>query len=116
MRAIICGGRNYNATAAAFTYLNSLHAQDPITLVIQGGAKGADAIAAKWAASRNVRCQQYDAQWALHGRSAGPIRNQAMLDDGKPDVVVVLPLGGAGTADMVARAKGARVRVVEMSA
>ena len=26
--------------------------------------------------------------WATHGRAAGPIRNQAMLQEGKPDVVV----------------------------
>lgn len=39
-----------------------------------------------------------------YGKSAGPIRNQTMLDDGKPDLVLAFP-GGRGTADMVAKAE-----------
>jgi len=27
--------------------------------------------------------------WGVHGSAAGPIRNQQMLDDGKPDVEVL---------------------------
>jgi len=30
----------------------------------------------------------YPADWAQHGRAAGPIRNQRMLTQGKPDLVV----------------------------
>ena len=43
-------------------------------------------------------------------KSAGHIRNQVMLDKGKPDVVVAFP-GGRGTADMVRRAEGAGIEV-----
>ena len=38
-----------------------------------------------------------------NGYRAGPIRNQEMLDKGKPDLVIAFP-GGKGTADMVGRA------------
>lgn len=38
-----------------------------------------------------------------------------MLDEGKPDLVVVFP-GGTGTADMVRRAKKAGVEVIEVGA
>lgn len=47
---------------------------------------------------------------ATNGKAAGPIRNQRMLDEGKPDLVVAFP-GGRGTADMVRRAKAAGVPV-----
>ena len=40
-----------------------------------------------------------------HGNAAGPIRNQRMLDHGKPDIVVAFP-GGSGTADMVKLSRG----------
>lgn len=37
-----------------------------------------------------------------------------MIDEGKPDMVVAFP-GGAGTADMVRRAKAADIPVVEIA-
>jgi hypothetical protein len=46
-----------------------------------------------------------------HGRAAGPIRNQAILDEGKPDLVVAFP-GGRGTTDMVSRVQNARIEVL----
>ena len=51
------------------------------------------------------------AEWHRLGRKAGPIRNQRMLDEGKPDLVVAFP-GGTGTAGMVALACKAGVRVI----
>ena len=47
---------------------------------------------------------------ATPGRSAGPIRNQAMLDEGRPDLVVAFP-GHHGTADIVRRARAAGIKV-----
>jgi hypothetical protein len=40
------------------------------------------------------------AEWERLGRKAGPIRNQRMLEEGKPDLVVAFP-GGTGTAGMM---------------
>jgi len=53
------------------------------------------------------------ANWRTHGKAAGPIRNQQMLDEGRPHLVVAFP-GGTGTADMVRRAKAAGVPVMEV--
>ena len=49
--------------------------------------------------------------WAL-GRKAGPIRNQRMLDDGKPDLVIAFS-GGKGTAGMMAIARRAGVKIIQ---
>jgi predicted Rossmann-fold nucleotide-binding protein len=85
----------------------------PVCTIIQGGARGADAAAADWAVVNWTGFQQYDADWKKHGKSAGSIRNQKMLFESQPDLVVAFP-GGRGTADMVAKAKRAGVEVIEV--
>jgi hypothetical protein len=106
MRWIICGGRDYTAKDYAFLTLDALASSwGKPDLVIDGAAKGADTIGHEWAKARGVDTKRVPADWDKHGKAAGPIRNQAMLnmlDAG--DLVVALP-GGKGTADMVKRAK-----------
>jgi hypothetical protein len=53
------------------------------------------------------------ADWKAHGRAAGPIRNQRMIDEHRPELVVAAP-GGRGTADMVRRARAAGIEVFEI--
>lgn len=108
MRVLVCGGRNYNDQERVFFELDELKP----TLIIHGGASGADYLAAQYAKYRGVGVVEYRADWARHGRAAGPIRNQQMIDLGRPDVVVAFP-GGRGTADMIERARKV-VPVVEV--
>jgi hypothetical protein len=42
------------------------------------------------------------------------MRNQQMLDEGRPTLVVAFP-GGRGTADMMRRARVAGIEVIEIS-
>jgi SLOG family YspA-like protein len=86
----------------------------PNVVIITGGASGVDSTATDWAAVNWCQFKEYKADWKKHGRAAGPIRNQRMLDEGKPDLVVAFP-GGRGTADMVKRAKAAGVPVHEVT-
>ena len=53
------------------------------------------------------------ADWEKLGRKGGPIRNQLMLDEGRPDLVVAFP-GRRGAADMVRRARTACIEVIEV--
>lgn len=87
--------------------------KEPIRRVIQGGANGADLLARRWSEYKGIECLTFHAKWSRHGPSAGPIRNQQMIDEGKPDLVVAFP-GGRGTADMVRRARIAGIRVIEV--
>ena len=84
--------------------------QFDIEHVISGHASGADQMAEMWADENRIPLSIDPADWSRHGKSAGPIRNQQMLDEGKPDLVVAFP-GGAGTADMVRRAERASIAV-----
>lgn len=126
-RILVCGGRDYGLCQSerdtiyktlydmsewypADEYGNTLPCG---VFIITGGAPGADTVAEDWAVVNWVPCQVYRANWALHGNAAGAIRNQQMLDEGKPDVVVALP-GGRGTADMIRRAEKAGVEVIRV--
>ncbi len=112
MRVLVCGSRDFGDRAAVFNELDRLHceAADGITLVVNGGASGADKWARDWADERRVACDTFPADWKRWGRSAGPRRNQLMLTAGRPDLVLAFP-GGAGTQDMVDRATRAGFRV-----
>lgn len=112
-RVLVCGGRNYSDRARLTTVLNEIDNDCRIDYIISGGASGADTLAYHWALDNGRGAWQYHADWKTHGRAAGPIRNQRMLDEGKPDLVVAFP-GGRGTDDMVGRAKAAGIEVTEV--
>ena len=112
-RVLICGGRDWNQREKTFTALDAHHESSPIDIVIHGAARGADRLAGEWAKSRNIPVLAYpvtDADWRKHGKSAGHLRNQRMLVEGKPTLVIAFP-GGRGTADMKRKATNARVPV-----
>jgi hypothetical protein len=110
---LVCGGRQFEDETRLIEFLNYLHKQSPISCIIQGGARGADQMAGRWAWKNGVSGEQYDADWDQYGASAGAIRNRIMLEIGKPDLVVAFP-GGKGTANMVSQAKTRQVNVIEV--
>lgn len=112
MRVLVCGGRDFLDRDHLFAVLDAM--RDEIDSLICGGARGADDLAYTWACRRDVPAELYMADWERHGRRGGPIRNQRMLDEGKPDLVLAFP-GGPGTADMVRRARKAGVGVREVT-
>lgn len=109
MRVLVCGGRDYKEYAALAAYLWQCLPERP-THIITGGCRGADGLAIQWARIANVRYTVFPANWNKYGEIAGPLRNQDMIDKGKPDIVVAFP-GGRGTADMVRRATAAGIPV-----
>lgn len=111
MRILVCGSQEYNDREVIKKELVARNA----TYVINGGAKGADALAVSAARQLNLECETYMADWNLFGRPAGPIRNKRMLDEGKPDIVLAFFAGRRtrGTQNMVKQAKEAGVPVVE---
>lgn len=112
MRVIVCGGREYTETDVVWSVL---HAFDPDrVIIVHGDARGADSLADHVARGFGFKTDPHPADWQRHGKGAGPIRNQQMLDAGA-DLVVAFP-GGRGTADMVRRAREAGVPVMEVAA
>lgn len=124
MRVLVCGGRDYVDRQKVHDVLNSIVPRSEPdaygnwlphgVTIIHGGASGADSIADDYSVVNWCDVQVFPADWKTHGRAAGPIRNQQMIDEGKPDLVVAFP-GGRGTADMVRRAKAAGIPVQEIA-
>lgn len=110
-RILVCGGRDYNNEDCVRAILDRAHYANQIVALMQGSATGADTLAAQWARDRDIaEIITFHADWAQHGKAAGPKRNQLMLDVGKPDLVIAFP-GGKGTANMVKLARAAGVPV-----
>ena len=114
MKVAVCGGRDFNHYGMVCGALNAVHKKHGVTLIIHGGCSGADQLSAEWAEGLDIPTRAYPADWEKHGRKAGPLRNQEMIDHGKPDALVAFP-GGRGTADMVARAKTANIPIWEIA-
>lgn len=118
MRVLVTGGRDYADRQAVFHELDALQSKHGYLVVIQGGANGADSFARMWCCQKKqcdmVMMINVPADWRTHGKAAGPIRNQAMLDECRPNLVLAFP-GGRGTADMVRRAEAAGVPVTRIS-
>jgi hypothetical protein len=118
MRILVCGDRNwtdYDMIAEALFQEAFVKFQD--VTVIEGEARGADSLAARAAVDLALKVERYPAQWKKYGKAAGAIRNQQMLDEGRPDLVLAFHDDiehSKGTKDMVRRARlaGIETRVI----
>lgn len=78
---------------------------------------GADRYASEWCREArfnglHVIEEAHPADWGKHGKAAGPIRNQQMVDLGA-DVVLAFPLGESrGTRHCMAAAEKAGIPVI----
>lgn len=119
MKAIICGGRDYEFTDLDYDDLDALHAMIGITEVVSGRARGADTCGEKWAARRHIPVKDFPITkegWKVHGLGAGPIRNRQMRDYILPDGVCIAFPGHNGTANMVSQAKARGIHVFDWRA
>jgi hypothetical protein len=111
MRILICGSRYWSDEKAIF---NEMANYDVDTVIITGGCIGADTIAHNLAVKAGMETLVFPARWDKYGKAAGPIRNQQMLDEGLPDLVVAFTEdleNSRGTKDMVTRARKAKIPV-----
>lgn len=110
MVVLVCGSRFYSDYAKIYDYLKRLNA----SLVLAGGCRGADALAVRAAKALGVSFREFPADWDRFGKAAGPMRNQRMLDEGRPDLVVAFHPHleqSKGTKDMIRRAEGQGIPV-----
>lgn len=113
MRVLVCGSRSWTNREVIREQLSQLPAD---TVVIHGDCRGADRLAAGVAAELGFDIEAYPADWEEFGRAAGPIRNDDMLYEGKPDRVIAFhhelnPTQG-GTGDMIRKARRHGIPVV----
>jgi hypothetical protein len=104
MRVLVTGDRKWSDFGAIRDFLEEQKA----TLVIHGGATGADELASLAATALGLECHVHEADWKQFGRKAGPIRNKDMFNKELPNIVGAFhdKLGESkGTLDMVKYAK-----------
>lgn len=119
MFAIVCGSRYW---VDSVTIQEALVWLPPDTTVIHGNQLGADLCADNEARKLGFRVVPFTADWKIHGRAAGPIRNQKMLQELirarqlREETLVLAfhedPGLGLGTRDMVKRSLKAKVEVI----
>lgn len=115
-RVLVTGSRKYTDKARVEQELLSY--AEPLQ-VIHGGATGADTLADEVAREQGwpdpIVYPVTKAEWTRLGPKAGPLRNQRMYDETKPDEVVAFPLADSkGTRGMIeiARRGGTPVKTI----
>ena len=114
IRILICGDREWFNSEFIFGVVEIEHKAHHIDIIIEGEARGADTIGRMAGEFYGIPILKFPANWKKYGKAAGPIRNQQMLDEGKPTEVWAFHNdieSSRGTKDMVNRAKKAGIPV-----
>lgn len=112
MRILVCGDRHYNKLNIIERELKKFPSD---TIIIHGTAPGADTLAAFVADRLGYKVIHFDAKWHIYGRGAGPVRNQQMIDEGKPDMILAFHDNiqeSRGTKNMINKGVNARKKVI----
>ena len=113
-RVLITGSRNWTDEKKIERAIqaSTLGRSKSRTVVVHGAAKGADRIAGAIAEEMGLHVEAYPADWDMYGKSAGPIRNQQMVELGA-DVCLAFPLGESrGTRHCMQAAEKAGIEVI----
>lgn len=116
-KVIIAGSRNFIGYGYVESILTTLLPNTLQVEVVCGMCEGVDGLGNRWAENNRIKVHRMPADWAKHGRAAGPIRNSAMADfadeliafwDGKTE--------NSGTIDMITkmRSKKKPVTVIHL--
>ena len=84
MRVAIIGSRDFNDYELVQKTLNPV--KEKITLIVSGGARGADSLGARYAKDNQIETSIFIPDWDKHGKSAGYIRNKDIVSN--CDVVI----------------------------
>ena len=121
MKILVTGDRNWTDRQFIYDVLYKYGENMPdmyptgYIRIVHGAARGVDSLAGEIARSLGYTEVAYPAQWNKHGKAAGPIRNQQMLDEEQPDLVIAFHddlENSKGTKHMVAIAKLAGIKIL----
>lgn len=115
MRILITGSRDWTdkqLLANKLFEITGCYTKDEIVVVHGGCPTGADAMAEQLCQNYGIATEVYPADWNKHGKAAGPIRNQQMVDLGA-DICLAFPKGESrGTRHCMRAAEKAGIEVV----
>lgn len=81
IKIIITGYRDFNDQKLFDEIMNNVIKNDVIDEISCGDCRGTDFLARNFCKIKKIKNNVYKADWKTFGLSAGPIRNQKMIDD-----------------------------------
>lgn len=97
--------------------LDDINRRWPVSVLIEGASDdvtgpyvGADFWAHQWAVNHQKETIRAHAEWAKYGSAAGPIRNERMLKELRPQMLLATE-GGRETNNMVSKASAAQIYI-----
>jgi len=112
--AVFTGGRDVFPSRADLNFMLEEARQRGVTEFHFGDCPtGVDKVVSTYLQGLSYKVVAHPADWDTHGKAAGPIRNQGMLDLGP--VVVFVFSGGRGTRDCHNRAQKMGIEIVYVS-
>ncbi|MGP0016013.1 DUF2493 domain-containing protein [Pseudomonas sp.] len=113
MRVLICAGRYYLNAAMCRKVLEAYHQTRKISVLIHGGNQFLGSEVEDWARENGTHLVRYPSNWQLYGKQAERRRNQFMLMDSEPDLVIAFP-GGHDTEELVSRARAMGIGILSL--
>ncbi|WP_248805026.1 DUF2493 domain-containing protein [Pseudomonas sp. MWU13-2100] len=110
MRVLICAGRYYLNAAMCRKALEAYHQTRRISVLIHGGNQFLGSEVEDWARENGTHLVRYPSNWQLYGKQAERRRNQFMLTDSEPELVIAFP-GGHDTEELLAQAKAMNIEI-----
>jgi len=105
MKVIIAGGRDFMDYGLLKTKCDGFFRNSKGVEIVCGKAKGADSLGELYANENGLPLHEFPANWNMHGKAAGPIRNEEMGNFG--DALVAFWDGKSrGTKHMIDYMKG----------
>jgi len=100
MKVAVIGSRGFNDYELVKTTLSPF----TITLLVSGGAKGADSLGERYANENNIETLIFKPDWKKHGPAAGPLRNTDIVNNA--DTIIAFWDGESkGTKDSITKAE-----------
>lgn len=109
MRLLVCGGRHFDDSILVDGQLSRVHSKTPIKVLIHGGLPGLGVPVEAWARRTGVHLVRYPANFTL-GKQGDFERDSFMLEDSRPDVLLVFP-GGRRTVQLSGRAQARGIEI-----
>jgi len=107
MKVAVIGSRTFNDYEEIKRTLSAIN----ITLLVSGGAKGADTLGEQYAKENNIPTKIFFPDWNKHGKAAGFIRNTDIINEAEL-VVAFWDNSSKGTKDSLQKAEKAGKKIL----
>ena len=115
MKLAVVGCREFVDFEKLSKILDAEHAKTPISVVVSGGAKGADSMAEEWAKSRGLETLIFLPEWKKYGRAAAIARNRQIIDSSEKCIAFWNDAcRGTRSSIELAKKKGIPVEIIQV--